>query len=108
MYLKVMTPYLSGPFSFKEFQVSLARIRNRIPSSSYKAKRNPNDQVVLNTATTITKRNFQGTAHGIIQKGAFTRRHTLESKIISSVKARKPEHVVWSGAGLSTPINTQN
>ena len=42
-------------------------LRNTISPRSSKPKRNPNEQMVLNTATTINKRNFQGTAHNVIQ-----------------------------------------
>ena len=42
-------------------------------------------QCSFNTATTTAKRNFQGTTHtcNILQKGAFTERHTRESKYIT-------------------------
>ena len=53
---------------------------------------------------TIEKPNFQGATHNIMQKGAFTQRHTHESKSI--LRARKPEHVLRSRVGLSTLINT--
>ena len=47
-------------------------LHNTIPPRSSKSQRNLNEEVVPNTATTITKSNPQGTAHIIIQKGALT------------------------------------
>jgi len=75
----------------------------RWPSSS-KSWRNPNEELVPNTATTVAKPNFQGSAHNIIQKGVFTRRHTRTRQIIT--KARTPNAVFRSCVGLSTHINT--
>ena len=43
-------------------------LHNAIPPSNSKSERNPTEQVVLHTATTIAKRNFQGSAHNIIRK----------------------------------------
>ena len=50
-------------------------------------------------ATTIAERNFN-----IMQKRAFTQRHTRENEIIT--KARKPNHVFRSRVGLSAHIHT--
>ena len=46
-------------------------LHNTIPPGSSNSERNPNEQVVPNTATSIAKPNSQGAAHDIIQKGAF-------------------------------------
>lgn len=47
-------------------------VHNTIPPRSSKSQRNLNEEVVANTATTITESNLQGTAHSIIQKGALS------------------------------------
>ena len=75
-----------------------------LPPSPDFLRHYPNEGVILDTATTIAKPNFQRAAHDIIQKGAFPRRHTCTSKIIA--KARKANHVFRSREGLSTHINT--
>ena len=72
---------------------------------SSKSERNPTEQVAPYTATSIAKPNFQGAAHNIIHKGAFTQRHTPKSKIIT--KARKPNHVFRSPVGLSQRADEQ-
>ena len=84
-------------------ETNLALRDATISRSSSKSERNPNEEVIPNTATTIAKPNLQGAAHNIIQKGAFTQSHTSKSKIIA--KARKPNHVFRNRAGLSAHIN---
>ena len=61
-------------------QTNLA-LCNAVPLSSYEPQRNFNEKVAFNTATTTAKRNFQGTTHNILQKGAVTQRHIREQKI---------------------------
>ena len=78
-------------------------LRNTTAPSSSKSEINPNDELVPYTEITIAKPNFQGAAHNITQKRAFTQRHTRKSEIIT--QARKRNHVFRSRVGLSTNIH---
>ena len=103
----------TSPPPTKQNKETNLTVRNTISLSSSKSERNPNEEVVPNTETTIANPNFQGAAHNIIQKGAFTQRHTRKRKIITKgeeTKLRIPEscrpvnpyqHVNQSGLGLS-------
>ena len=85
----------TSPLPTKQNKETNLALRNTISPSSSKSERNPNEEVVRNTTTTIAKPNFRGVTHNIIQKGAFTQRHTRQSKI--TTKAKKPNRVIFWG-----------
>ena len=97
--------FQESPPPTKQSKETNLALCNTIPLSSSKSERNPNKEVVSNTATTIAKPNFQGAAHNTIQKWAFTRRHT-DSREPNYNIGKKTNHLFQSHEGLSTHINT--
>ena len=71
---------------------------NTLTTSTSKSWGNPNEEVTPNTATTISKRNFERVAYNITQKGAFTQRYIRENKITTKVKKNLATYsgVVWA------------
>ena len=52
-----------------------------IPSSSFKSQRNLTEELVPNTATIITKPNFQAAGHDIIKKGPLLKDILVRAKL---------------------------
>ena len=73
--------------------------RHTIPPISAKLKTNTHEKLAFYRTTTTVKRNFQRTAHSILQVGAFTERYTRQSETI--IKANT---LAWESCRPVTPI----
>ena len=77
--------------------------RHTILPISAKLKTNTHEKLAFYRTTTAVKRNFQRTAHSILQEGAFTERYTRQSKTIIKANTR-----AWESCRPVTPILHSN